>query len=1085
GQGPWIDPVFRDFGDKIMRIDPTRPTMVDGGNALRPPEEWKTTEAIRSLGYLPVNGAHYIEEHNVGKRDYPDAAYTNAHWAQSPQRGAFPVLLDRPIYHGEIFFAAGHGTDRMATIGGERCFIGAAYTHHARALYVRMMTEGYRWSLSSGAWDMGLSELDDDYIVSFQPVVLLCREWNSTLEAGSPAERTLMAINQSSYSGPMTARWTLSQGDQVLHSDSKEVTLEPGGRMIIPAAIETPDLSAEEGAFWTLSILCGGETIFEDQRPIRILDTRPQKRADAEKAEVYLFDPREMVQKRLEARGFDVKTVQAVKDLPEGRHFIVIGPDAISQDASDDPFWQRLALSGARILVLEQEQPLHHQALPANLEVTDYEGRMAFAENPGHPAFKGLVEEDLHFWASLYARNKSQERGSYAWSKALRANVVYKNAYSKASRGARSLAQCDEALGYTALAECPVGDGVILLSQFLIGEKMAAEPAARKLFDNLVDYTLAYEPLRRKTMVVMSEDNPAMAMLREQNAQFQKAENPLQAFRGGAEIVILEATPSNMQMLVDHLDEARAFMEGGGWIVPWGLTPEGLQAFNTFVGIDHLIRPFTMERVLLASPRDVLSAGLSLRDVVMESGEKVFWFRATKWAADDIFSYVVDLEDIAPFSALDGHRPTAKPPRDPHVRNIVNAFTNKEAWKYVYYMEKQKGMENSVTIELPRREAVRQISIILNTSYKIPRKMKIYFSADGSNPAGPMEVSLDTNESLQHFDISPAVKTDYLRLEFSDLTTDKPREIIGIDNLWLAVQRSSKFRERVHPLLNIGGLVRYEFGKGGVFLNQLKILEAEANPVNRQKKAAITKITLGNLGVPFSGEQIVVAGADLDYAPVKIRDEQYNAFLDHEREPRWFRDSVHRNATLANLPDGDQRLADILFRINNFFTSPVTSAIMLAGDGSQVQEESVADLKVGQKADAFFFLHAYNPSRRLERWQPNPGRGETDPPVLFVYRIHYVDGQSLDVPVRWKRDIDDWLMDKPRSLPTAYLAWTSKVEDAEEARKALYAFQWTNPRPDVTVDSIELRLDDPERKQWGAPALIAITAATAPQAQKE
>ncbi|MFW5870813.1 MAG: glycoside hydrolase family 2 TIM barrel-domain containing protein, partial [Candidatus Sumerlaeota bacterium] len=91
GQGPWVDPVFREFGEKIMQIDPTRPVMVDGGNALRPPEEWQTSEDIRALGYLPVNGAHYIEEHNVDKRDYPDAAYTNAHWAESPQRGAFPV----------------------------------------------------------------------------------------------------------------------------------------------------------------------------------------------------------------------------------------------------------------------------------------------------------------------------------------------------------------------------------------------------------------------------------------------------------------------------------------------------------------------------------------------------------------------------------------------------------------------------------------------------------------------------------------------------------------------------------------------------------------------------------------------------------------------------------------------------------------------------------------------------------------------------------------------------------------------------------------------------------------------------------
>jgi beta-galactosidase len=413
------------------------------------------------------------------------------------------------------------------------------------------------------------------------------------------------------------------------------------------------------------------------------------------------------------------------------------------------------------------------------------------------------------------------------------------------------------------------------------------------------------------------------------------------------------------------------------------------------------------------------------------------------------------------------------------VRNIVNAFTSKESWKYIHYMEKDKGMEYGVTMELPRKETVKEISIILTTHYNVPQKMKIYFSPDGSNPAEPMEFALVIDNSLQSFDISPAVETDYLRLEFSDLTTGSPRDIIGVDNLRVAVQRSKEFEERVHPLLNIGGLVRYEFGKGGLFLNQLNILETESNPVNRQKKAAIVKTTLGNLGVPFTGGHIIVAGANLDYTPVKIQDEQYNAFMDHQHEPRWFRNSKHPGVTLANLPDGDQRLAGVLFRINNFYTSPVTSAIMLAGAGSEVKEERVPNLEVGTKADALFFLHAYHPSRELALWEPNPRNDETEPPDLFVYRVRYVDGQTAEIPIRWKRDIDDWLMEDPRSLPMAYLAWKSNVEGEEDVKKALYAFQWSNPRPDITIESIEMALDDPQSKRWGAPVLVAVTAASA------
>ena len=54
-----------------------------------------------------------------------------------------------------------------------------------------------------------------------------------------------------------------------------------------------------------------------------------------------------------------------------------------------------------------------------------------------------------------------------------------------------------------------------------------------------------------------------------------------------------------------------------------GLTPEGLADFNKLVGFQHAIRPFEMERVTLATPNDPLMAGLTTRDVVMESGQQV------------------------------------------------------------------------------------------------------------------------------------------------------------------------------------------------------------------------------------------------------------------------------------------------------------------------------------------------------------------------------------------------------------------------------------------------------------------------------
>jgi beta-galactosidase len=104
-----------------------------------------------------------------------------------------------------------------------------------------------------------------------------------------------------------------------------------------------------------------------------------------------------------------------------------------------------------------------------------------------------------------------------------------------------------------------------------------------------------------------------------------------------------------LQQLVGNEARVNAFMQGGGYIVFNGLTPEGLDHYNKIVGFDHMIRPFRRERVTLPTPRNPLTSGLTLGDVVMLSGERIFGWTADEFVASDVFSYVVDYEDVAPF----------------------------------------------------------------------------------------------------------------------------------------------------------------------------------------------------------------------------------------------------------------------------------------------------------------------------------------------------------------------------------------------------------------------------------------------------
>jgi hypothetical protein len=66
-------------------------------------------------------------------------------------------------------------------------------------------------------------------------------------------------------------------------------------------------------------------------------------------------------------------------------------------------------------------------------------------------------------------------------------------------------------------------------------------------------------------------------------------------------------------------------------------------------------------------------------------------------------------------------------------------------------------------------------------------------------------------------------------------------------NLKALVKRPKDYGDRVQPLLNIGVLVKYPTGKGGVILNQMNVPAKEASPINAEKKRRILKSLLKNL----------------------------------------------------------------------------------------------------------------------------------------------------------------------------------------------------------------------------------------------
>lgn len=136
--------------------------------------------------------------------------------------------------------------------------------------------------------------------------------------------------------------------------------------------------------------------------------------------------------------------------------------------------------------------------------------------------------------------------------------------------------------------------------------------------------------------------------------------------------------------------------------------------------------------------------------------------------------------------------------------------------------------------------------------------------------------------------------------------------------------------------------------------------------------------------------------------------------------------------------------------------------VQLAGQRFQQVPEKVEGIKVGLKLKKLHFLHATG-------W----GTGEfavPDGTQIGSYVIHYEDGSTAEVPVKYGVDVRDWwTWEAGWEAAGANAAWTNRI-----GRGRLYLTTWKNPHPDKVVTTI----DCVSASTVCAPFLVAMTAET-------
>ncbi|MGI6494478.1 MAG: sugar-binding domain-containing protein [Kiritimatiellia bacterium] len=1007
--------------DAVMAADPTRSVMIDGGGALKD----------NSLG---VHGDHYVATLDTR---YPDLAYET--FPEGGGRGRWAWDAQRPRYLGEDFYAAGIQPAEFAPWGGEATFQGQAAARDAVGLCTRMLTEGYRWGGHYAAWTFWIGAAGGPrQWEAYAPRAVFCRQWDWTFGSGQKITRTFGIFNDTRHAAPLTFTRTLSVGGKNVYAKRSKHSVAPGAAEKFDETIAMPAVAARTEGVLTLELAAGDRPVFRAEKAVSILPP-PTLRAPAPAGAIAVFDPHDAVAPTLSKLRVPFVRVASLANPPAAK-VLLVGPDALVPADSTSPALAAHAAAGHAVVVLDQTHPLEHRALPAEMETvsTNTEpwaasGNTGFIEDSAHPVFTGLANKDFFTWGGAAGA------------------PMYRNAYTKPEKGGRSLLQVGPCLGHTALVEVPVGKGVLLLSQLAIGGRLERNATAQRLLLNLIETGLAYKREFANVAAVLENDDLEQA-LDDIGLRYSYAANPLEAISDpGIKIAVVSATPEHLAALAGAMPQVQAFWERGGTILFHGLDPEGLASYNRIVGVRHLIRPFRRERVQLPAVRDPLTAGLSNVDVVMFSGKRIFGFRADEYTVDDAFTHIVDLDDIAPFATSDFHS----------YGQIINGFIGADGWPLIIdFPMPEPGQSAPILVELPREETVTEIVYDSSVNYNPTTRLAVRF--DGGEP---IEFPITPDGAACVLTIDPPRRASEISLEPCawDIVPDKARNH-GIDNIWIRVARDEAFHATVRPMLNIGGLVRYVKGPGGVVLCNLKFQEHETVPINKTKKRKILATVLRNLKAPFDEDGSVIVGAPLAFSPVDIHTKA-TTFKD---EKGWFGD---RARTFAALPAGRGKYAGVEFDVYEMPTSPTPQVLMIRGDGAPGDlPERITGIPVNRKADALFFLHTAKLAKRMSPHE----RAEHTAHVLFNYVVNYADGQKIEIPIRAELDIGHYVQKTPSAIPGAQLAWTAPYDGGSE-HAAAYAKQWDNPRPDVEIASVDMIPVDPSR---GAPALLALTAAT-------
>jgi len=1023
--------------EAAKEFDDTKPYVVSGAGDLG--------------GKLPMNTPHYP----TGSLDwYPENAFTFERTKDHIRR--WPWKRDKPWYAPEVTFARDLGLASYTV--GDDAFTSQRASMRGKAEFLRMLFGNWRWAGVAGWSCCGNYASFERVQDVLSPLCVLPRKQTSRLYGGRENRLSFKVMNDTFSDRPVTFSWSYRAGGRVVASGEESLGIEPGFGEERTISITPPKVRARTDGVLTLTASQEGAETYRDERGIAVL---PVITSLDVRGRVAVYDPRGKVTSFLESAGARVASMTGLDRVPKDARILVVGPDALDSKGAYGTSLATAARDGISVVVLEQDMAVAGVNVPARLTTTAHFGGYAHPQALGTKAFRDLGRDDLIDWAGEFP--------------------TYKNVYKKPAGGARSLVQCGEMLPYSALVEVPAGKGYLVLCQLRVGAKLGVDPAADILLRNLVETYAGASPSQKMASVVADDERPLANAVAKAGVLHERVASVANALDATSyRVAVVDATEANMSALGSARGAIERFVGAGGWVMVNGVGPKSMKAFNTLVGADHMLRPFRIERVTFQGAGQPLGTTIGTPDLGLLSTEHIQHGRI--WPSMNTYSYVIDGIDAAPFSRPPGapkdpfeYKPTRND-HDPY--NYVNGLMNSLSWRCIrqIWWDDERNKELTLTFHLRRPDTIAQVNIWNNTNYSAVKDIAIVF--DGKT-AEAVSATLPNARELTAVKLPAPVDVERtVDIVFKTRYWRKDRhKLVGIDNVQFL--RPSAPEGAVY-LDNVGGLVAFPRGQGGIFLNQLKFMKDEPNARNVGKKLKVLAAILQNMGVGASGGE-GLAGARVSYEPLDILE-----YCNQYRDERWVKKNVWFGAAgqhvggLAVSGDGEMQLGGVQYRLPVFTTAPKQDCIMVGAEGVPGQFRDVAGIRVGKRCDALYVLHAANIVRPVtadERRRITARKRPFRLPTLATYVITYADGETHTVSVILEQHVDHWLQEKPKTLPGAGVAWERAIERAGK-RGVLYTMRITNPRPDVEIATLDIRLarDSKKRPQKrGGVAVLAVS----------